>query len=106
LALHFFPIIPFGSITLLTGMTGISLHMQWPLTSQSNANSKALIINKNLTELNPLALCCLGYLQTKCPASKHSVFKYLQRRHDRPNSASGYFGEHAHQPQCQCCYCQ
>jgi hypothetical protein len=71
LALHFFPIIPFGSITLLTGMTGISLHMQWPLTSQSNANSKALIINKNLTELNPLALCCLGYLQTKCPASKH-----------------------------------
>jgi hypothetical protein len=24
----------FGSTTLLTGMTGISLHMQWPLTSQ------------------------------------------------------------------------
>jgi hypothetical protein len=23
-----------GSITLLSGMTGISLHMQWPLTSQ------------------------------------------------------------------------
>jgi hypothetical protein len=30
----FFPIILFGSTTLLTGMTGISLHMQWPLTSQ------------------------------------------------------------------------
>jgi hypothetical protein len=30
----FFPIILFGSTTLLTGMTGISLHMQWPLASQ------------------------------------------------------------------------
>jgi hypothetical protein len=30
----FFPIILFGSTTLLTRMTGISLHMQWPLTSQ------------------------------------------------------------------------
>jgi hypothetical protein len=30
----FFLIILFGSTTLLTGMTGISLHMQWPLTSQ------------------------------------------------------------------------
>jgi hypothetical protein len=30
----FFPIILFGSTTLLTGMTGISLHIQWPLTSQ------------------------------------------------------------------------
>jgi hypothetical protein len=30
----FFTIILFGSTTLLTGMTGISLHMQWPLTSQ------------------------------------------------------------------------
>jgi hypothetical protein len=29
----FFPIILFGSTTLLTGMTGNSLHMQWPLTS-------------------------------------------------------------------------
>jgi hypothetical protein len=26
----------FRSTTLLTGMTGISLHMQWPLTSQSH----------------------------------------------------------------------
>jgi hypothetical protein len=32
----FFPIILFGSTTLLTGMTGNSLHMQWPLTSQSH----------------------------------------------------------------------
>jgi hypothetical protein len=30
----FLPIILFGSTTLLSGMTGISLHMQWPLTSQ------------------------------------------------------------------------
>jgi hypothetical protein len=34
LALHFFPIFLFGSIALLTGMAGISLHMQLPLTSQ------------------------------------------------------------------------
>jgi hypothetical protein len=31
---HFFPIIIFLSTTPLTGMTSISLHMQWPLTSQ------------------------------------------------------------------------
>jgi hypothetical protein len=30
-----FPIILFGSTTLLTWMTGISLHMQWPLTSSN-----------------------------------------------------------------------
>jgi hypothetical protein len=34
----FFPIILFGSTTLLTGMTDISLHMQWPLTSQSHGS--------------------------------------------------------------------
>jgi hypothetical protein len=34
----FFPIIHFGSTTLLTGMTGNSLHMQWPLTSQSHGS--------------------------------------------------------------------
>jgi hypothetical protein len=33
-ALHFYPIILFLSPTLLTGMTGISLHMQWLLNSQ------------------------------------------------------------------------
>jgi hypothetical protein len=27
-----------GSTTLLSGMTGISLHMQWPLTSQSHGS--------------------------------------------------------------------
>jgi hypothetical protein len=31
---QFFPIILFGFTTLLTRMTGKSLHMQWPLTSQ------------------------------------------------------------------------
>jgi hypothetical protein len=34
----FFPIILFGFSTLLTGMTGNSLHMQWPLTSQSHGS--------------------------------------------------------------------
>jgi uncharacterized membrane protein YhfC len=28
----------FWSTTLLTGVTGISLHMQWPLTSQLNSS--------------------------------------------------------------------
>jgi hypothetical protein len=28
----------FRSTALLTGMTGISLHMQWPLTSQSHSS--------------------------------------------------------------------
>jgi hypothetical protein len=34
----FFPLILFVSTTLLTGMTGISLHMQWPLTSLSHGS--------------------------------------------------------------------
>jgi hypothetical protein len=34
----FFQIILFGSTTLLSGMTGISWHMQWPLTSQSHGS--------------------------------------------------------------------
>jgi hypothetical protein len=38
LGLPFFPIILFGSTTLLTGMTGISLHMQWPLTSKAHGS--------------------------------------------------------------------
>jgi hypothetical protein len=33
-----FLIILFESTTLLTRMTGISLHMQWPLTSQSHGS--------------------------------------------------------------------
>jgi hypothetical protein len=35
-----FPIILFLSTTLLTGMTGISLHLQWPLTSQSHGSTQ------------------------------------------------------------------
>jgi hypothetical protein len=35
---YVFLIILFGSTTLLTGMTGIFLHMQWPLTSQSHGS--------------------------------------------------------------------
>jgi hypothetical protein len=33
-----FVIILFGSTTLLTGMTGISLHLQWPLTFQTHGS--------------------------------------------------------------------
>jgi hypothetical protein len=33
-----FPVILFLSTTLLTGMTGSSLHVQWPLTSQSHGS--------------------------------------------------------------------
>jgi hypothetical protein len=35
---YIFPIIHFGYTTLLTGMTGISLHLQWPLTPQSHGS--------------------------------------------------------------------
>jgi hypothetical protein len=34
---HFFLIILFGSTTLLTGMTGIFLRMQWPLTTTADS---------------------------------------------------------------------
>jgi hypothetical protein len=37
-AFQFFPNFLFGPTTLLTGMTGISLHMRWPLTSQSHGS--------------------------------------------------------------------
>jgi hypothetical protein len=41
----FFPIILFGYTTLLAGMTGISLHIQWPLTSQLRGSvSKKTIV--------------------------------------------------------------
>jgi hypothetical protein len=35
-----FPMILFLSTTLLTGMTVISLHMHWPLTSQSHGSGR------------------------------------------------------------------
>jgi hypothetical protein len=38
LGLPFFPISIFLSTTLLTGMTSISLHVQWPLNSQSHGS--------------------------------------------------------------------
>jgi hypothetical protein len=44
----FFLIILFGSTTLLTRMTGNSLHMQWPLTSQlhgSVSQREQLVMN-------------------------------------------------------------
>jgi hypothetical protein len=49
----FFPIILFGYKTLLTGMTGISLHMQWPLTSQSHGSLLAIILLICSTEKTP-----------------------------------------------------
>jgi hypothetical protein len=42
----FFPIILFGSAALLSGMTGISFHMQWPLTSLSHGWWSFLLWNK------------------------------------------------------------
>jgi hypothetical protein len=35
---HFVLIILFTSTTLLNGMAGIALHVQWPLTSQSHGS--------------------------------------------------------------------
>jgi hypothetical protein len=48
LAPPFFPIILFGSTTLLTGMTGNSLHMQWPLTSQLHGLSLRIKLHAQL----------------------------------------------------------
>jgi hypothetical protein len=53
----FFPIILLGSTTLLTGMTGISLQMQWPLTYQSHAS----VSQREpffVTDQTPRPLCC------------------------------------------------
>jgi hypothetical protein len=44
-----YPIILFLSTTLSTGMTGISLHMQWPLTSQFHGS----ILKDNVTDQIP-----------------------------------------------------
>jgi hypothetical protein len=40
------------SIALLTGMTGISLHVQWPLTSQSHGS----ILKERKEKINILKL--------------------------------------------------
>jgi hypothetical protein len=40
----FFQIILFLSTALSTGVTGISLHMQWPLTSQSHGSIQSPVL--------------------------------------------------------------
>jgi hypothetical protein len=62
----FFPIMLFGSTTLLTGMTGISLHMQWPLTSQSHgSDSQRDQLVFFVKDLTPRPLKNLNYLGLK-----------------------------------------
>jgi hypothetical protein len=56
----------FGSTTLLTGMTGISLHMQWPLTSQSHgSDSQRDQLVFFVKDLTPRPLKNLNYLGLK-----------------------------------------
>jgi hypothetical protein len=55
-----FPIILFGSTTLFTGMTGISLHMQWPLTSRphgSVSQREKMVFGMDQTPHPPLDDC-------------------------------------------------
>jgi hypothetical protein len=67
-----FPIILFGSTTLLTRMTGISLLMQWPLTSQLHGSVsrreqyfgqrfKLQKYDKNLVYLFPRQKLCIHF---------------------------------------------
>jgi hypothetical protein len=75
LLLHFFTIILFGSTTLLTGITGISLHMQWPLTSQ---------LHGSVSQREQLCFCygsnsmpfCVKFIKT-CTYTKHFYYKYV-----------------------------
>jgi hypothetical protein len=56
------------STTLVTGMTGISLHMQWPLTSQLHGsflkeNNLFFVMNQTPRPLNHI-LCVSSLLET------------------------------------------
>jgi hypothetical protein len=55
----FFPIILFRSTTLSTGMTGITLHMQWPLTSLSHGSVSQREHFVFLLQIKLLAEVCL-----------------------------------------------
>jgi hypothetical protein len=66
---QFFPIILFLSTTLSTGMTSISLHMQWPLTSQLHRS----ILNENN--------CLLFSLRIKLHAQFPSCKYYFRKFH-------------------------
>jgi hypothetical protein len=67
--MNFFLIILFLSTTLSTGMIGISLHMQWSLTSQSHGSI--------LKEINCFFL--LRIKQTPCPYPTRSLPAFLVR---------------------------
>jgi hypothetical protein len=55
----FFPIILFRSTKLSTGMTGITLHMQWPLTSLSHGSVSQREHFVFLLQIKLLAEVCL-----------------------------------------------
>jgi hypothetical protein len=57
----FFPIILFLSTTLLTGTTGISLHVQWPLTSQVTKMGSGLHFGRFLQK-NLVTLFCQSFV--------------------------------------------
>jgi hypothetical protein len=70
----FFPIILFGSTTVLTGLTGISFHMQWPLTSQlhgsvSQGEQVFFSVRIKLHALGPM-LCFFKYFLPNIFAKK------------------------------------
>jgi hypothetical protein len=81
----FYPNIVFVSTTLLTGMTGISLHMQRPLTSQSNGHTK---ISMAWTLLSTFANQ-LG----RIPAEKY-IYSICSRRSFWPQSMATVCTQH------------
>jgi hypothetical protein len=102
----------FWSTALLTGMTGISLHMQWPLTSQSHGSVSKRKISFFVTDQTPCPFKCifqagqqtsLAYVcfQQHCIAYKHmrtymqcllsrvDIFVHTYVRIQNPNSRVG-----------------
>jgi hypothetical protein len=88
----FFPIILFESTTLLTRMTGISLHLQWPLTSQlhgSVSQREWLFFSLwiQLHALSPFHIIETVSLETCSPKNwaYFKILKYLSRDNNCPN---------------------
>jgi hypothetical protein len=67
-----FSIIHFGSTALLTRMTGISLHMQWPLTSHKNTK-----FIRNFTDT--ILIFSILFRLTDQNARKDEVGEVIQR---------------------------
>jgi hypothetical protein len=86
LALHFFRLFLCGSTTLLTGMTGISLYMQWPLTSQSHGSvsqREQLVFHYGSNSM-PLQVCLqksdFRFAPTKLPRTNAIYLRVAWRR--------------------------